>query len=106
MPVIAELTDPDGVVSYTDWTWAATSTSVSMFPMGDLIDSSTIHRYMGSSYTGDAGAFVWAMVDYRDGASVENDPVTALDERNDNPDPDATENRKLERDTNDDGGSR
>ena len=76
MPVIATLTDPDGVVNVTDWTWAATSTSVSAFQMGDVIDNSTIHRYMGSSYTGDAGEFVWAMVDYRDGASVENDPVT------------------------------
>ena len=28
------------------------------------------------------------MVEYRDGASVEDDPVTALDERNDDPDPD------------------
>ena len=97
MPVIATLTDPDGVVSVTDWTWAATSTSVSMFPMDDLIDSSTIHRYMGSSYTGDAGAFVWAMVDYRDGASVDNDPVTALDERNDNPEMDtATQQHKFQ----------
>ena len=56
MPVIATLTDPDGVLSVTDWTWAATSTSVANFPMGDVIDSSTIHRYMGSSYTGGRGS--------------------------------------------------
>ena len=36
-------------------------------------------------YTGEQGQFLWAMVDYRDGASVEDDPVTVLDERNDNP---------------------
>ena len=109
MPIYTELTDPDGVVSVTDWMWAATSTSVSAFPMDDVIDSSTIHRYMGSSYTGDAGSFVWAMVDYRDGASVENDPVTALDERNDDPeqpaaaqnDPEVIENKKFASSTTD-----
>ena len=36
-------------------------------------------------HTGKVGNFVWAMVDYRDGFSVEDDPITALDERNDNP---------------------
>ena len=30
---------------------------------------------------------MWTMVDYRDGYSMEDDPVTALDERNDDPDP-------------------
>ena len=36
------------------------------------------------------------MVDYRDGYSMENDPVTAVDERNDDPDtPNATELYKL-----------
>ena len=29
------------------------------------------------------GRFLWAIVSYRDGASVEDDPVTLLDERND-----------------------
>ena len=39
-----------------------------------------------NEYKAEAGRFVWAMVEYRDGASVMNDPVTALDERNDDPD--------------------
>ena len=39
---------------------------------------------------GQVGNFLWAMVDYRDGYSMENDPVTALDERNDDPVTDGT----------------
>ena len=31
------------------------------------------------------GKFIWVMVEYRDGASIVNDPVTLLDERNDMP---------------------
>ena len=36
-------------------------------------------------YMAEAGRFVWAMVEYRDGAACVDDPVTVLDERNDNP---------------------
>ena len=42
------------------------------------------------SYQGKVGEYLWVRVDYRDGASVEDDPVTALDERNDNPATSAT----------------
>jgi hypothetical protein len=37
-----------------------------------------------AEYTGLVGEFLWARAHYRDGASVMDDPVTALDERNDN----------------------
>ena len=42
----------------------------------------------------EAGRFVWAIVDYRDGASSVDDPVTVLDERND--DPETTEDNEIE----------
>ena len=41
------------------------------------------------------GQFLWAEVRYRDGESVDDDPVTALDERNDDPETDVTEHHKL-----------
>ena len=78
MPVIATLTDPDGVVVVTDWKWYATSSR-------DRDDAMVVGGATMSEYTGEVGDFLWAMVSYRDGASVENDYVTALDERNDNP---------------------
>ena len=102
MPVIASITDPDGVVSITNWSWAtATSTRVVSLPAtpdatnardanndGEFdLDAlwTVIPEATASEYKPEAGRFVWAMVEYRDGHSVENDPVTALDERNDNP---------------------
>ena len=99
MPVIATITDPDGVVSITNWSWAtATSTRV----VGDTTANgasdanndgandvgpawTVIEEATASEYKPEAGRFVWAMVEYRDGHSVENDPFTALDERNDDP---------------------
>ena len=99
MPVIATVTDPDGIVSITNWSWAtATSTRV----VGDTTATgasdanndgandvgpawTVISEATASEYKPEAGRFVWAMVEYRDGHSVENDPVTALDERNDDP---------------------
>lgn len=93
MPVIAELIDPDGVVSITDWQWAATTTrsatSGQVFPdlegvfnpdHDGLIDGATTDMW-----TGEVGEFLHARVYYRDGASVGNHPGTALDERNDDP---------------------
>ena len=77
-PVTAVLTDPDGVVSITDWEWFATSTS-------SRAGAVRVSGASASEYTGTVGNFIWASVSYRDGASVEDDPVTALDERNDNP---------------------
>ena len=77
-PVTAVLTDPDGVVSITDWEWFSTSTSL-------RVGAVRVSGASASEYTGTVGNFIWARVSYRDGASVEDDPVTALDERNDNP---------------------
>ncbi len=100
MPVVATITDPDGVVSITSWAWAtATSTRV----LGDTTDTNAsdangdgendvgpawtvIPTATTDEYMAEAGRFVWAIVDYRDGASSVDDPVTVLDERNDNPD--------------------
>ena len=80
MPVIATLTDPDGVVVITDWKWFATTSRNVSTSTDMLVGGATM-----SEYTGEVGQFLLAMVSYRDGASVENDYVTALDERNDNP---------------------
>ena len=76
-PVTATLTDPDGIVSITGWEWFATSSR-------SRADALRVAGETMSGYTGRVGEFVWARAHYRDGASVENDPVTALDERNDN----------------------
>ena len=101
MPVVATISDPDGVVSITNWAWAtATSTRV----VGDISDDATgasdangdgvddvgaawtvMSTATTDEYMAEAGQFVWAMVDYRDGASSVDDPVTVLDERNDDP---------------------
>ena len=84
-PVEATVTDPDspdGVI-VTNWKWAKADKTVEGFadPDAELIPEATMYKYMGEQ-----GDFLWAMVEYRDGASVEDDPVTVLDERNDNPD--------------------
>ena len=98
MPVTATLTDPDGVEIITDWKWSEISSRVGAFPNGGVQVYSTTDEHLGS-----VGNFVWAMVDYRDGASVDDDPVTALDERNnDTETEDATEHHKFQ-DENDDG---
>ena len=78
-PVTATLEDPDGVESITDWKWWVTTTDTApAFDTVDPIDGATT-----SSYEASVGEFAWARVEYRDGASVEEDPVTVLDERND-----------------------
>jgi hypothetical protein len=78
MPVIATLTDPDGVGIVTDWQWATTTDStLEAFPAGNVVMGATMAKH-----TGNVGEFLWAMVDYRDGASIVDDPVTAADERN------------------------
>ncbi len=105
-PVMATLTDPDGIVSITDWKWLATpdrltdeAAELAFADPTQLVPGATT-----DSHTGEVGQFLWAMVDYRDGASVENDPVTALDERNDDPEttPTPVEQHKFQ-DRNDDG---
>ena len=80
IPVTAVLTDPDGILSITDWRWATSSTDVGEFPENGVVDG-----VFAGSYEGKAGEFLWAMVEYRDGASVEDVPVTVIDERNDDP---------------------
>ena len=83
MAVLATLTDPDGVEYITNWKWATSTGTV-----GEFMDAMEDMEATTDMYTGEVGQFLWAEVDYRDGWSVENDPVTALDERNDDPDPD------------------
>ena len=100
MPVTATLTDPDGVEIVTDWKWAETGSRVEMFPdnvIGWSTGGTVVNGVHTAEHTGMVGSFVWAMVDYRDGASMDDDPVTALDERNDDPETDAvTEHHKFE----------
>ena len=99
-PVEATVSDPDspdGVI-VTNWKWAKSPTTVESFGDAMLVPEATMYKYMGVQ-----GDFLWAMVEYRDGASVEDDPVTVLDERNDNPATTTdTEQHKLQ-DRNEDG---
>ena len=96
MPLVATVNDPDspnGVV-VTDWEWEASTTTVDRTQTAQWYD---VDNTTGS-HTGTVGEFLWVQVDYRDGASVEDDPVTVLDERNDNPDTTATEQHKTSSD--------
>ena len=78
MPVIATITDPDGVVNITNWAWAtATSTRVVGTPAKDANNDgmndvgaawTVITEATTGEYKAEAGRFVWAMVEYRDGA--------------------------------------
>ena len=94
----ATLTDPDCDpncdTTITDWDWIATTTS-SIETGYDFESASTTDVIVNTtdSYTfedlrdeGLIGKFIWVMVKYRDGSSVVDDPVTALDERNNDPD--------------------
>ena len=93
MPVTASLTDPDGVEIITDWNWytasrrltkGATDKSAIRDSDDNLKPGVTEAPYATTNeHKGMVGQFLWAEVDYRDGASVDDDPVTALDERND-----------------------
>ena len=76
--ITATLTDPDGEVVITDWNWANRGVSGGMFSDAMMVDGRTT-----MTFKGEVGNFVWSEVHYRDGASVVDDPVTALDERND-----------------------
>ena len=91
--IVATLTDPDGVESITEWKWASATTTETEFDIStddndpitvELIEGATMGTYMPDDDSV-VGKFLWAMVEYRDGASVEDDPVTAHDERNDDP---------------------
>lgn len=79
-PAVARLTDPDGIIAITDWRWATSSHRVSRFPEGSVVEGAST-----GSHAGTAGEFLWVMVKYRDGASVEDSVVTLVDERNDDP---------------------
>ena len=93
--IVATLTDPDGVESITEWKWASATTTETEFDIDNNVtdsDPATVELIAGATmgtYMPDddsvVGKFLWAMVEYRDGASVEDDPVTAHDERNDDP---------------------
>ena len=89
--VEAMLTDPDGEVVITDWKWAQNLASGGEFGGATPEMGATMYKFRG-----ELGNFVWAQVHYRDGASVVDHPVTALDERNDDPDTDTpTEQHKF-----------
>ena len=75
MPVVATLTDPDGVIQITNWQWFSNDSR-------DRGTATPIESATMSEHTGDVGDFLWAMVEYRDGQSVVDDVVTVLDERN------------------------
>ena len=104
MPVIATITDPDspaeyGGVTVTNWEWATSdSSTVTEFPEANIVAGASM-----SGYTGSVGDFLWARVSYRDGKSVMDDPVTALDERNDDPGTPATTEQHRLQDRTDDG---
>ena len=93
MPVTATLTDPDGVVSITDWEWFSGNTNNRAADTTTKVDSATTGSF---DTKGSVGKFLWANVHYRDGASAENDPVTPLDERNASSTQDGTEKRKYQ----------
>ena len=96
--ITATLNDPDGEVVITDWKWAQNPASGGIFDAANLLEDETTDMF-----TGMAGNFVWAQVHYRDGASVVDDPVTALDERNDDlGTPGVTEQHKFQDRKNDD----
>ena len=100
MPVMAKLTDPDGVEYITDWKWAESISRIDDFPTTDVDMDGVIDALVRGATTdehkGTVGSFVWAMVDYRDGYSMEDDPVTALDERNNAPGTPAAEQHKYQ----------
>ena len=94
--ITATLTDPDGEVIITDWKWANSTLSGQIFSEATPVNGQTT-----MTYKGEVGNFVWSQVHYRDGASVVDDPVTALDERNDDPGTEpTTENHKFPDDPN------
>ena len=66
--VTAELTDYDGVRSITSWMWEERTSSTGEWMVMDGATTDTV--------TGEVGYFYQATVEYRDGWSVEDDPVT------------------------------
>ena len=89
MPVTVILTDPDGVKYITDRKWYTTGSRLDTIFNDDGTLVTGVREQVDETtdeYTGTVGSYVWTMVDYRDGYSVEDDPITALDERNDDPD--------------------
>ena len=89
--ITATLTDPDGEVVITDWNWANRGLSGGMFSEAEMVGGQTT-----MTFKGEVGNFVWSEVHYRDGASVVDDPVTALDERNDAMDGGTVEQHKFQ----------
>ena len=86
--------DPNCDLTITDWDWIATTTSsipseynFEMASTTDVIVNTTdSYTFQEPRDEGLIGKFIWVMVEYRDGSSVVDDPVTALDERNNDPD--------------------
>ena len=104
MPVVVTLTDPDGVEYITNRKWYTTGSRLTNIFNNDGSLVPGVFEQMGETtdeYTGPVGSFVWTMVDYRDGYSMEDDPVTALDERNADPDSESVEQHKYQNNTDD-----
>ena len=92
--VTAQVTDYDGVISYTywQWYWTNTDTDLRFDDNGELnpavttqgkIHGATEGTYM--AWRGDIGRYLHARVEYRDGWSSVDNPITPEDERNDDP---------------------
>ena len=67
-------------MAITDWRWATSSAGISGFTESGFVSGASTGNYKGS-----VGEFLRVSVKYRDGASVEDDPMTGSDERNDDP---------------------
>ena len=108
--VTAEVTDYDGVISYTYWQWYWTYTDTALvFAMDDpgtadvdesdeldatVLTQGKIHGATTGTYMAwdeDIGRYLHAVVEYRDGWSSVDNPMTPEDERNDDDPTDDTE---------------
>ena len=98
--VTAQVTDYDGVISYTywQWYWTNTDTDLRFDDNGELNPAVTtqgkIHGATEGTYVawrGDIGRYLHARVEYRDGWSSVDNPITPEDERNDDPETDMME---------------
>ena len=98
--VTAQVTDYDGVISYTywQWYWTNTDTDLRFDDNGELnpavttqgkIPGATEGTYV--AWRGDIGRYLHARVEYRDGWSSVDNPITPEDERNDDPETDMME---------------
>ena len=110
--VTAELTDYDGVISYTYWHWYWTDTDTDLVFDGPLtagveLDATvmTQGKIPGATtgtYTareGDIGRYLHVRVEYRDAWSSVDNPITPEDERNVHPGNDYTTEEDYDHDS-------